>query len=57
MLIAKKTYTQTPSKIRTLWSIALQLIAAFENFDRKLTALEKKFDDISARLTSTIEGL
>jgi len=54
--LPKQSYNQTPSKLRTLWDIATQLIASYEDFDRKLTNLEKKIADISAKLTSTIES-
>jgi len=48
-------YNQTPSKIRTLWDTAVQLIGLYEDFDRKLTSLDIKFNDLSTKLTASIE--
>jgi hypothetical protein len=53
----KKTYTQTPSKLRFLWEIAKRLIANYENFDRRLTDLEKKASDISSKIKSTADKI
>jgi chromosome segregation ATPase len=52
----KKTFNQTKSKIRTLWEIAMRLIAQYEDFDDRLKDLEKKTSDISKKLTSTVES-
>jgi len=51
----KKTFNQTPSKIRRLWEIAMRLIAQYEDFDNRLKDLEKKTSDISKKMTSTVE--
>jgi len=51
----KKTYTQTPSKLRFLWEIAKRLIANYEDFDRRLTELETKMKDNSYKLSSTAD--
>jgi hypothetical protein len=51
---SKQEYTQTPSKLRTLWETALQLISQYENFDKKLVDLETKIDEVSLKINSTI---
>jgi len=53
----KKTYNQTTSKLRNLWNIATRLIGEYENFDNRLTSLEKKVKDLSQKLSSTISGV
>ena len=53
----QKSYVQTPSKLRMLWNIAMRLIGNYEDFDRRLTDLEKKFNDFSSKLTSTVDRI
>jgi len=45
-----KTYTKTPSKLRRLWDIAMILIGSYEDFERRLTDVEKKMSENSAKL-------
>lgn len=55
----KKSYTQTPSKIRFLWEIAHKLIGSYEDFDRRLIDVEKKVTDLSykiAKLTNRVKN-
>lgn len=52
-----KPYDKTTSKIRVLWETALQLIGAYEEFDRELSDLDTKITDLSTRLNSTIDGV
>ena len=51
----KKTYSQTPSKIRTLWGIAHRLIGMYEDFDRKLKEFEKKIDEMAKKINQLAE--
>ena len=50
----KEAYIQTPSKIRTLWDTALQLIGQYEEFSRKITELETKITDLSKSINAEI---
>jgi hypothetical protein len=52
-----KSYDKSTSKIRVLWETALQLIGAYEEFDRELYDLDTKVTDLSTRLNSTIDGV
>lgn len=55
----KKSYTQTTSKIRFLWETANRLIGSYEDFNRRLTDIEKKFTDLSykiAKLTNRVKN-
>ena len=52
----KKSYSGTTSKLRYMWEIAMRLIAAYEDFDSRLTSLENKVKSISIKLNSTIQG-
>ena len=45
-----KTYTKTPSKLRRLGDIAMILIGSYEDFERRLTDVEKKMSENSAKL-------
>lgn len=53
----KKTYSQSEGKIRGLWNIARRLIGEYEDFDRRLSALEEKFTQLSRKITSTIDRI
>jgi hypothetical protein len=52
-----KTFSQTPSKLRWLWSIAQRLIGEYEDFDKRLTSLESRFNDFSLKLSSLIDRI
>jgi len=55
MVIApKQTFNQTPFKVRTLWDIAVQLIADYENFNKRLSLLEAEADSLSIQIQSII---
>jgi hypothetical protein len=45
-----KTYAKTPSKLRRFWDIAMILIGSYEDFERRLTDVEKKMSENSAKL-------
>jgi hypothetical protein len=53
----KKTYTQTSSKIHILWNIAQRLIGSYENFDFRLVNLEKKFTDLSYKISLIVDRI
>jgi hypothetical protein len=55
-IIPKQNYLSTISKLRYLWEVAMRLIASYEDFDNRLTSLEKKVDSISSNITSMIKG-
>lgn len=52
----KKPYSRTKSKLRYMWEIAMRLIASYEDFDSRLTALENKINSISTKLNSMVQG-
>jgi len=57
MVIApKQTFNQTPFKVRTLWDIAVQLIADYENFNKRLTLLEAEAASLSIQIQSIINN-
>jgi hypothetical protein len=46
-----KTYAKTPSKLRRLWDIAMILIGNYEDFERRLTDVEKKMSENATKLS------
>ena len=48
-----KTYNQTPSKLRILWETAIRLIGEYENFDKKITSLENKIEELNYKISVT----
>jgi hypothetical protein len=50
----KQTFNQTPFKVRTLWDIAVQLIADYENFHKQLSLLEAEADSLSTQIQAII---
>jgi hypothetical protein len=53
----KKTYTQTVSKLRVMWDTAMKLIGEYEDFNRRLSDLEKKASDISTKSVSITDRI
>jgi hypothetical protein len=50
----QQAYNQTPSKIRTLWDTALQLVGQYEEFDRKISELDSKISTLSNSINAEI---
>jgi len=54
--LPKRSYSQTPNKIRVLWEQANRLIAKHEELSDKMNLLEDKLDALQKSLNYTIEG-
>lgn len=52
----QKSYRPTPEKLRALWDIAMRLVAMREDFDRRISMLEKKNGSILGKLASLPGG-
>jgi hypothetical protein len=50
----KQTFNQTLFKVRTLWDVAIQLIADYENFHKRLSLLEAEADSLSTQIQAII---
>ena len=53
----QKSYTKSPSKLRILWNTAMRLIGEYENFDRRVTLLEKNFSELSYKISIMVDRI
>jgi hypothetical protein len=52
-----KAFKQTTSKLRTLWTIATILIGKYEDFERRLTTIEKNNNSLSNQLSDATKRI
>lgn len=56
MVIQKKNYDQTKNKLHVMWEQANQLIAQYEEYDKRILDLEDKYNQLINSINSTLKS-